>query len=461
MPLCRPGFQQLALSSPVDDDDDEENDDDDDEAEPDWVSASTGRSASSSENHSGGVKKSRAGAMVDEMAGLKVGGAERYEDSSPLGSKRGRAPPLGMIERQDSFDVTPTMTFEMDGLRIKPEGMLMEEPAFPAGGQNIFGGGAALASSGPPLVRRLKTDILYTDLENVKLLGRGATSRVFLAKHKPTGHLYAVKELNAMADDDTRHMACNELRIAHKHAAHAEHLVHFVDAYFSNDKICIAMEFADAGSYEDVIQRSHGGVPYPPLGAITLQVLLGLQYLHREMKQVHRDLKPANVMLTRAGVAKLSDFGISKQLESTGAVAITQVGTSAYMAPERLKGERYGWTSDVWSVGVMTLEAITTAHPFESARSFLALNAAICLSPAPLPPEATPAEIADFVALCLIKEADAGARGGGDGSIPADGGALPAVRPSVNALVRCAWLRQCGRSEPQQIVASYLQETMG
>ena len=41
-------------------------------------------------------------------------------------------------------------------------------------------------------------------------------------------------------------MACNELRIANKHAAHAEHLVRFVDAYFHNDKICIAMEFADA-----------------------------------------------------------------------------------------------------------------------------------------------------------------------------------------------------------------------
>lgn len=140
------------------------------------------------------------------------------------------------------------MTFEMDGLRIKPEGMLMEEAA-PGGGAaqdvpkiggGIFGG-MSPPGSGPPTVRRMKTNILYTDLENIKQLGRGATSRVFLAKHRPTGTLYAVKELNAMADDDTRRMACNELRIAHKHAAHAEHLVHFVDAYFSNDKICIAM----------------------------------------------------------------------------------------------------------------------------------------------------------------------------------------------------------------------------
>ena len=118
------------------------------------------------------------------------------------------------------------MTFKADDdLQIKPEGMLTSSPTG----------------------RQLKTNLLYTDLENVKILGRGATSKVFLSKHKPSGAMYAVKELNAMADDDTRRMACNELRIAHKHASHAEHLVHFFDAFFANDKICIAMEFRDAG----------------------------------------------------------------------------------------------------------------------------------------------------------------------------------------------------------------------
>ena len=47
-------------------------------------------------------------------------------------------------------------------------------------------------------------------------------------------------------------------------------------------------------------------------------MLQGLRYMHREMKQVHRDLKPANVLLTSEGVVKLSDFGVSKQLENTG-----------------------------------------------------------------------------------------------------------------------------------------------
>ena len=99
-------------------------------------------------------------------------------------------------------------------------------------------------------------------LENQKLLGKGATSKVYLAKHRFTGELFAVKELSAMADEDTRSMAVNEIKIANRHAAHAEHLVKTVDAYFHNDKICIAMQFADAGHFP------------PPLALIEERTLL-------------------------------------------------------------------------------------------------------------------------------------------------------------------------------------------
>ena len=170
------------------------------------------------------------------------------------------------------------------------------------------------------------SDMSYEDLETIRLLGKGASSRVYLKKHTKTGEVMALKELSSGVSDDSRRMAVNELKIAHKHA-HQEYLVNFIGGFVYDGKICIALEFCGAGDLAGVIKEAKpkGGVPPSPLGAMTLQYLRGLQYLHREMKQVHRDLKPGNVMITEGGVCKISDFGISKQLEETGAYAMTQV----------------------------------------------------------------------------------------------------------------------------------------
>ena len=177
-------------------------------------------------------------------------------------------------------------------------------------------------------------------------------------------------------------------------------------------------------------------MPHGPLGAITLQIVSGLQYLHREMKQVHRDLKPANVMLTSSGVAKLSDFGISKQLESTGAFAMTQVGTILYMAPERFSGGLYTLVSDVWSIGIMMIEALCGTHPYKD-KSFIAISMAVTKHPAPATPADTPAEICEFIHLCLIKEHE--------------------QRPKVGHLLQGQWMKQASRTNAIHETARYLQ----
>ncbi len=63
----------------------------------------------------------------------------------------------------------------------------------------------------------------------------------------------------------------------------------------------------------------------------------GVAFLHAH-KQLHRDIKPGNLLMSNDGVVKLADFGIAKQLENTASLALSFVGTTIYMSPERIGG---------------------------------------------------------------------------------------------------------------------------
>jgi serine/threonine protein kinase len=77
-----------------------------------------------------------------------------------------------------------------------------------------------------------------------------------------------------------------------------------------------------------------------------------LAFLHSN-NIIHRDVKPANVLISRSGVAKLSDFGIVSDMDLKPSVlASTFVGTMSYMSPERLRGEPYSFAADVWGAGL-------------------------------------------------------------------------------------------------------------
>ncbi|XP_027743963.1 serine/threonine-protein kinase Nek5-like isoform X2 [Empidonax traillii] len=96
-----------------------------------------------------------------------------------------------------------------------------------------------------------------------------------------------------------------------------------------------------------------------------VQISLGLKHIH-DKKILHRDVKAQNIFLSSNGkVAKLGDFGIARQLNSTMEFAHTCVGTPYYLSPEICENRPYNNKTDIWSLGCVLYELCTLKHPFE------------------------------------------------------------------------------------------------
>ena len=93
----------------------------------------------------------------------------------------------------------------------------------------------------------------------------------------------------------------------------------------------MALEYMDAGSLANVLKEV-GKVPEQIIGLMALQILRGIEYLHKTMKVIHRDIKPSNILLNKKGQVKIADFGVSGQMENTFDCMSSWVGTVSYMS---------------------------------------------------------------------------------------------------------------------------------
>lgn len=168
----------------------------------------------------------------------------------------------------------------------------------------------------------------------------------------------------------------------------------------------------------DRISKDFGPVRVDVLGKITESVLAGLVYLYEAHRIMHRDIKPSNVLVNSRGDIKLCDFGVAT--ETVNSIADTFVGTSTYMAPERIQGGAYTVRSDVWSVGLTVMELAVGRFPFDTSDSaagdrasagpmgILDLLQQIVHETAPKLPksDAFPPILHDFVGKCLLKKSE-------------------------------------------------------
>jgi serine/threonine protein kinase len=132
-----------------------------------------------------------------------------------------------------------------------------------------------------------------------------------------------------------------------------------------DDMVFLVMEYYEGDSVAQRIARD-GWLEVDDALDITLQAAYGLAYIHQN-RIVHRDIKPTNVFVTREGVAKILDFGVSRK-EGLKGLTLTSgfTGTLAYMPPEQIRGETVNAQADLWSLGATLYEMLTGRTPFAS-----------------------------------------------------------------------------------------------
>lgn len=211
--------------------------------------------------------------------------------------------------------------------------------------------------------------------ECLNMLGRGGMGVVYLARNLQLHRQCALKLLSprriSRSIDYVQRFE-NEGRAA---AALVHPNIVTTHAIGSTDQhYFLEMEFVPGQSLQREISSS-GAIG--PLRATQLAVGIaeGLAVAHR-FGIVHRDLKPDNVLVTPAGLPKIVDFGLAKQLKSREPSEARLCGTPHFMAPELLQGGEATPATDVFALGVCLYLMLTGKYPFE-APSINALMGAI------------------------------------------------------------------------------------
>jgi len=200
----------------------------------------------------------------------------------------------------------------------------------------------------------------------IQTVASGGTAVLFKAVQTSLDRVVAVKRLHQHLTHDENFTARFVLEAKAAASLDHENIVRVIDFGIEDGCYQMVLEFVEGESLSDIMQR------WRPIKcdlalSVVRQICLGLEHAHAK-GIVHRDIKPGNIMLTRTGIAKITDFGLAKltQAATSQTAANSILGTPLYMSPEQAFGESVDHRSDLFSLGTVLYELLTGKQPFAS-----------------------------------------------------------------------------------------------
>jgi len=242
----------------------------------------------------------------------------------------------------------------------------------------------------------------------IEPLGSGGMGTVCRAWDERLKRPVALKRILATATDD--HKLRERLRREAEAGARLNHpsIVHIYDIVETEASDWIVMELVEGRTLQSLLREG----PLPPERALRLgrEIAEGLAEAHAQ-GFIHRDLKAPNVMVTRAGRAKILDFGVAKQIQpETRETTLSEpglvIGTSYAMSPEQAMGLPLDARSDLFSLGSLLYEMVTGVAPFraETSAATLARVCSFRQRPASAVRPGIPRELSELIDRLLEKD---------------------------------------------------------
>lgn len=211
--------------------------------------------------------------------------------------------------------------------------------------------------------------------EIVQELGEGATAAVYLARDPHVNRQVALKVMKYGRADDPlfTHFFHQEAEAIAALADPA--IVPVYDFGLHGQQLYMVMRYLPGGTLLDRLRK--GALPLDALNNLIKRMAGVLQEAHgRDI--IHRDVKPTNILYDQEGQAYLADFGLSKfARRASGVTRGLFVGTPHYMSPEHIRGEKLDGRTDVYALGVVLFECLTSRLPYPYKDPILAARASL------------------------------------------------------------------------------------
>jgi serine/threonine protein kinase len=192
-------------------------------------------------------------------------------------------------------------------------------------------------------------------------IGVGGFGAVYRGRDPFIKRTVAIKTCQ-VNDEEIKHRFFREAELAGN--LHHRNITTIYDFGVENGIPYIVQEFLTG---EDLDRKIKRGEPIPVARKVEILMAIaeGLGYAHAA-SIIHRDVKPANVRILEDGTVKVMDFGIAKSLQTESNLTQTGItlGTSAYLAPEQIRGEAIDRRTDVFAMGVLSYELLCFRKPF-------------------------------------------------------------------------------------------------